>query len=624
MIVSLLLVIIGLPILFTWTSPENRIAFLPAINEEIGILRLSSKLISPSGWWYFLFAGLVIFGLTLFIGFLSRRSNSYDVGRGSVAIRAKLTVILGAISLTTYSIFFLIPFPLHIYYNFRRVSIGWIADRNAVAAIGTSIAIVTLFLLYYFAYRLCLGQRARRLWIIVLVCALLFSIINFFAFTFSSTDIYDYVSRGRISGVLGGNPYVQVPNDFPDDPYVQLAAWKTATSAYGPLWEMLSGLVGRFSGDQLWISVLAYKGLALAGYFLCTGTIAATLRRISPKRALSGTLLFAWNPLILLEGIANVHNDLLMIAFVLGGLSCLGIVIQNDQKDRTSSQVTRDLVIGAIALVLLGMAVLIKFIPILLFPPFLMVLLVREKGWKRKLGLGFLVLIPVVLIFLLYFLVFWQWPEITNTFISRINMFRMSLGSVTKEILQDYVGVQVAAGVATWPYLIAFAITYLIVLARMAHSLRASQNPEMKTSIPHRNRIMRIINRFLFGGLDDVAKQPWDILVAACLSIFVFYLLLGSLWFWPWYLIWPIALLALSVNLRWVIVLTVIGCAGQLSHILWNFVWYWMGITWDNLYRVDKVVVLLMLVPALCVYLLSRGVNHRFQLQESVEKVSTP
>ena len=59
--------------------------------------------------------------------------------------------------------------------------------------------------------------------------------------------------------------------------------------------------------------MVIHKGVALVSYFVCVLFIAAILQRVAPKRALAGTLLFAWNPLILLEGVANGHNDLLML-----------------------------------------------------------------------------------------------------------------------------------------------------------------------------------------------------------------------------------------------------------------------------------------------------------------------
>jgi hypothetical protein len=97
--------------------------------------------------------------------------------------------------------------------------------------------------------------------------------------------------------------------------------------------------------------------------------------------------------------------------------------------------------------------------------------------------------------------------------------------------------------------------------------------------------------------------------MAACLHVILLYLLFGNPWFWPWYLIWPIAILALFANEKVVALLTIVACAGQLTHVLWNFVWYWFGTTWKNLYIVDILAVGLMLIPALMMHSAYRRKN---------------
>ena len=45
--------------------------------------------------------------------------------------------------------------------------------------------------------------------------------------------------------------------------------------------------------------------------------------RVAPSRQLLGTLLYAWNPLCLLEFCASAHNDAIMLTFLLLGIYCL-------------------------------------------------------------------------------------------------------------------------------------------------------------------------------------------------------------------------------------------------------------------------------------------------------------
>ncbi|OGO17033.1 MAG: hypothetical protein A2Z14_08955 [Chloroflexi bacterium RBG_16_48_8] len=598
-----ILIFLALPWIFTKTSTtlsERQ------VTEEVGLVKTATDLLSPRIWWPLLLCSLFLLVFAFYKAIRSSSSKPAEIPDLPSAISTKRLGLLGGLSLVVYVLFFLLPFPLHRYYDLRRVSMGWIADRSWVAAITLSLAIVVLFLLYISAYRLTLHQNSQPLWTLVLLGALFFGLINLFVFPISSTDLYDYVSRGRISGIHGGNPLVQVPNDYPEDPYIQLAAWKKEPSAYGPLWEVLSGFIGRTSGGPLWNDMLGYKGIALLSYLLSTVTIAAILQRVAPHRGLTGTLLFAWNPLVILEGVANAHNDMIMMAFLLGGFWILSQVQQLDNKDKFSKPDLKNLIYAMLALLLLTLSVLVKFIPIFLLPPFLLYLLALWKGWKKNVVYVLLYLLPMMLVVFIYYQVFWKWPEISNTFIHRMEMFRMSLASLTNQFLGEFIQEAWAQGIASWFFLGAFVVGYLLILVRMADALGLFSSKDIATLNPPDSKVVKFFKWVLPWTLGTGDRKPWDILVSASLHILLIYLLLGSLWFWPWYLIWPMALLTLSKNERLITILMVVSCAGQLSTILWNFVWYWMGIEWHTLHIVENLVLALLLLPPLAIHLLSK------------------
>lgn len=617
-IAIVILIFLILPWVFIATSSSIRHV---QVSEEVGLVKKATDLLSPQAWWPLLLSSEFFLSLAFLLA--TRRYSPKPVEDSNLALNGstKRLATLGILTLLVYVIYFLLPFPLHRYYNLRRVSMGWIADRSWVAAITLSCALVALFLLYISAYRITLRQNTRRLWALVLLGSFLFALINFFMFPISSTDLNDYVSRGRISGVHGGNPLVQVPNDYPDDPYVQLAAWRDDPSAYGPLWEVLSGFIGRYSGGPLWNDILGYKGLALISYLLSTVTIAAILKRVAPHRSLAGTLLFAWNPLILLEGVANAHNDMIMMVFVLTGFWILSQIQHVDLGTESSKPSVQNLLYGGMALSFLTFAVLVKFVPILLLPPLLLYLISQEKGWKRRFGSMLLYLLPITLILFFYYRVFWKWPEITNSMIHRTEMFRMSLASLVKLILSGFIQKEWAQGIAAWFFLVAFVVVYLLFLLRSAHALGLFSSKFGTARSPYNGKGGKFFKWVQSVILWTRENGPWDILVSTSLLIILIYLLLGSLWFWPWYLIWPIALVTLSKNKRWIIILTVVSCAGQLSHILWNFVWYWMGIEWDTLYVVETLVLLLMIVPAIAIYLIHR---RQGQLKQTIPEDLPP
>jgi hypothetical protein len=228
----------------------------------------------------------------------------------------------------------------------------------------------------------------------------------------------------------------------------------------------LSGLIGRFAGDSLWANVLAYKGLAWMGYLLSTILVASILRRISPARALSGTILFAWNPLVLMEGVANLHNDMLMIALLLGGIWALSRVREEWRAVGATVGGGQKLIFGLMGMILLTASILIKFIPLLFLPFIFLYLLSTIDGNRRKIGIGLLLIVPILLLSFYYFRIFWEWPQITAAFIRRIEMFRMSLSSLTKEVLQVFLRADVARFLGSWPYLAVFGILALLSCLR--------------------------------------------------------------------------------------------------------------------------------------------------------------
>ncbi len=512
-------------------------------------------------------------------------------------LRSHLLAALGLVSLFTYLLNFLLPFPLERYYNLTLVCMGRIADRDGGVALATTAAILALFLLYGLAYWLCRGPHGRRQWATIIIIALLLAGVNFFVAVITSTDVYDNIARGRITGVYGGNPYVHTPVDYPFEPFADYTSWDDATSAYGPLWETLGALLSRLAGDHLWPNVLAQKLLALAGYLLSVILIAAILRRIAPERAPAGTLLFAWNPLVLMEGVANAHNDLLMVALFLGAFWFMS---QEGQVDERSH--SRRLVYGGVALLLLTAAALVKFVPVLFFPFFLLYLLIPQRTWRRRLALGALLLAPAAWLVVQYYAVFWEWPAVADTFTRRAEMFRMSIPSAMVDILRPHLGEETASAVTREPFLWTFVLCYLGVLVRAAVALARAQTPGRHDPLALLPASWRKAGRILFGVIR--AGQPMDILLRACLVSLLLYLLLVSFWFWPWYLLWPFALLALLGDERFLIPLFLAGCAGELAHMGWNYLWYWWGVTWETTYQIDALVIFGLTVPALLAYML--------------------
>jgi hypothetical protein len=178
---------------------------------------------------------------------------------------------------------------------------------------------------------------------------------------FMSSDVYRYVWDGRVQDA-GINPYAYVPADPAlarlRDPeiYPNINRKDYAHTIYPPAAQAIFAIVAQVSQ-----SVTAMK---LALLLLEAAGIAAMLRLLAmAKLPASRILIYAWNPLAAWAVAGDGHIDGAAIGLL--GLAMLAWVARRD----------------GLAGVLLGGAVLTKFLPIVVAPA-----LWRRWGWKLPAG----------------------------------------------------------------------------------------------------------------------------------------------------------------------------------------------------------------------------------------------
>lgn len=145
-----------------------------------------------------------------------------------------------------------------------------------------------------------------------------------FTFPINATDVYRYYIRGRVSSVYGQNPFATAPADLTNDPYRPLAGeWAGETSPYGPVWEMVAAAVTAVAPDHLLRGLLIFKGLALTLHLICTTLIWHLSQTAPPGKRAATTLLWGWNPALLLLFVTDAHNDVLMLTWLLAGYAVM-------------------------------------------------------------------------------------------------------------------------------------------------------------------------------------------------------------------------------------------------------------------------------------------------------------
>jgi hypothetical protein len=133
-----------------------------------------------------------------------------------------------------------------------------------------------------------------------------------------SRDVYSYWAYGRLAAVHHVNPYTIAPARFARDPASRAMAkgWRTSKSVYGPVFSAASAGLAETGGRSSRTAELGYRVAGGAG--MLAVTILAAV--VAPLPAFAAAFV-GWNPLLAVDFAGGGHNDVWMMAFVLGALA---------------------------------------------------------------------------------------------------------------------------------------------------------------------------------------------------------------------------------------------------------------------------------------------------------------
>lgn len=135
-------------------------------------------------------------------------------------------------------------------------------------------------------------------------------------------DIYSYLAQGSIVR-QGLDPYAAGPVEILGTenhlarsvPFI----WAHSPSPYGPVALGVAAAISRVTGDSIILGVLAHRAVSLAGIAAALWAVIALSRRCGVATTAAVWLGFL-NPLTLLHLIGGIHNEALLLGFVLVGL----------------------------------------------------------------------------------------------------------------------------------------------------------------------------------------------------------------------------------------------------------------------------------------------------------------
>ena len=146
------------------------------------------------------------------------------------------------------------------------------------------------------------------------------TIILAFAYNAFSYDFFNYIFYTKIILHYHQNPYLVTALDFPKEPMLSFMHWTHNTYPYGPFWLVLTVPLG-FLGNNIFIVTFYLFKIFTAGCFLGTVYfISKILKKVAPEYQLIGTMLYALNPLVLIESLVSAHNDVAMMFLAIAGV----------------------------------------------------------------------------------------------------------------------------------------------------------------------------------------------------------------------------------------------------------------------------------------------------------------
>ncbi len=167
-----------------------------------------------------------------------------------------------------------------------------------------------------YAGLIALSARVSARVAIALVCTL--TALLLIAPIMISTDVFSYIAYSRMAA-HGVNPYVHGPVALFSDPIYRYVGgdWLTATTAYGPLYTLISLPIAPLG------LIASVWGMKIEALIAVAATLAFTWRcaRQLDVNPVPGLLVVGANPLWLIYGFGGAHNDLMMIAFMMGAVT---------------------------------------------------------------------------------------------------------------------------------------------------------------------------------------------------------------------------------------------------------------------------------------------------------------
>ncbi len=311
-------------------------------------------------------------------------------------------------------------YSLYQHYNIPFFAMDKIPHHfNSPIIQQTLLAFISLSIIYLI--NLCLIKKINNNIFknIIILITILTVIIPIFIYPVNAIDIFDYIAQSKIFYFYKQNPYLTNLASAPYDNFWQYAGWQNQGLLYGPIWLIsvfLPNLLVNYSNNNALVnSLILFK----TQNFILLLIVAFIITKIHSSKKLFYWYLFVGNPFITYEVIANGHNEILVVLFLI-----LAIYFSKKRPNLTC--------------LFLTLMALIKIYFILLIPLYLFRLIIINRYNFKK------IIKPLLFSAITFFLIYLPFifksgfkPILINMFASQ-NYFTYSINSLIREYLYHY------------------------------------------------------------------------------------------------------------------------------------------------------------------------------------------
>jgi hypothetical protein len=307
--------------------------------------------------------------------------------------------------------------------------------------LGSFTVLWLLFFLKWRNLKLSIGQ--------LIGVGMLLRLVYLVAIPELSDDVFRYIWDGFMS-LEGSNPYELTPRQLLEQVktmrFQELAPMLNSPdyySIYPPVMQFFFWISVRFGGPDVEGSIVAFRILALAAEFGSMFLIWKLLR--SWKMSTQNLMLYALNPLVIVEFIGSLHSEVFMVFFLL-----LSLWLLSEKKNWLSA-------------VAFGLAVCTKLLP-LMFLPFY----IKRLGWLKAFAFGAVSFIIAGILFI----PFWT-PNLLANFSTSLKLyfanfeFNASIYYLVREVGFWFKGYNIIGETAVWlPRIVLVSIIALATFSK--------------------------------------------------------------------------------------------------------------------------------------------------------------